>query len=98
MAATAARVGEDLEVVGEGLALGEVGDKDGEEGQRERDAREAQQDGVSVTAQGGDKAVEEFKGDDFEEPEANGDGGGRGLEFVCFKGKGGWRGGTYIAG
>ena len=98
MAATAARVGQDLEVVGEGLALGEVGDEDGEEGQREGDAREAQQEGVSVTARGGDEAAEEFKGDDFEEPEANRDREGRRLEFVCFKGKGGWRGGTYIAG
>ena len=58
--------------MGEGLALGEVGDEDGEEGQREGDAREAQQEGVSVAARGGDEAVEEFEGDDFEEPEANG--------------------------
>ena len=48
--AARARVGRDLPVVGKGLALGEVGDEDGEEGGCEGDAGDAQEEGVAVFA------------------------------------------------
>jgi hypothetical protein len=68
--AAAARVRRDLPVVGGGLALGKVGDDDGEEGGGQQDAGDAQEQGVAVLARGAGEAVEEFEGDDLEEPEA----------------------------
>jgi hypothetical protein len=56
--------------MGKGLALGEGGDADGGEGHGERYARDAEEERVAFLAGLADEAVEEFEGDDFEEPEA----------------------------
>ena len=96
LAAARARVGRNLPVVGERLALGEVGDQDGEEGGREGDARDAQQEGVALLAGRAGEAVEEFEGDDFEEPEAGFWVGGLGCVWGVVVRHGGR--GTYIAG
>lgn len=86
-----ARVGRDLPVGGKGLALGEVGDENCCEGYRERDAGDAEEEGVAVLAGQADEAVEEFEGDDFEEPEAA-------LGWLGVVGRGRGRGLTWLGG